>query len=328
MWIHAYTLLPVDSLNAKSDQKPRHGFFLKNVNIPTESNALATILRYSDFLCWPELGDPSLADLKPFLMRTAETDFNFPFSLSPSDLISITSNALVSGASKNWGPELEKLQDHKFEVLKFKLGRDFKTEYADLMRLNLSAHLVRVDFNNAFNFKDAQEALAMLKTIPNLEYAEDPMIYGHYHWSELQKIVPLGLDNYTAAEPPKHFQYRIVKPLRGFSLPQLIQWTFEKKKIVVTNMMDSAVGTWKAYLYFCQLKKHIPHHLCIPGFHTHTLYSNYPYSDLLCFSGSEWIFNNEKLNALNQTLSLLTWTRLNATDTVSLEQLLHIENPR
>ncbi len=326
MWVHPYALTALDFLNAKSESKLRYGFFVKKESTVADTDALKTFLNFSEFIHWPELGDPNWSELKPFLIKTSETDFKFPFTLAPNDLVSVKSNALVSGDSKNWGLELEKLQESKFEVLKFKMGRDFKTEYTHLMKLNLSSYLVRIDFNNAFNFKDAQEALAMLKKIPNLEYAEDPMNYGDYHWSELQKIVPLALDQCPAAtsadaNTPKNFQYRIVKPIRGFSLAQLTQWTYEKKKIVLTNMMDSTVGTWKTYLYYCELKKHLPYHLCTPGFYTHHLYANYPHSQWLGFKGAEWSYDSEKLIQLNSALEKLSWNEFHYTDPTSLDRL-------
>jgi hypothetical protein len=224
--------------------------------------------------------------------------------------------------NKDLGQQLEQLQDEGFEVLKFKMGRHFKDEYSWLMKVNLKTYLVRVDLNSIMNFKDAKEALAMLKKIPNLEYVEDPMPYGDYHWSELQKITPLGLDHYDGSAPPTQFQFRIVKPIRGFSLSQLEQWTYEKKKIVLTNMMDNVVGAWKTYLYYCELKKHLPYHLCTPGFHTHNLYHNYEHESLLAFKGAQWTFDKDKLAQMMAMFNKLGWIEVNYLDTRNLDEIL------
>tara|TARA_B110001454_G_scaffold219136_1_gene250275 strand:- start:9077 stop:10087 length:1011 start_codon:yes stop_codon:yes gene_type:complete len=327
------------------------GFFIKDhVGVkqtsagPTDPSAIKpspveTLIKnfrnFSDFVHWPELGDPTLPELKDFLMKLADNDFKFPFRLSEPDLIPVKSNALISRYDKTLGHQMEILQDGKFDVLKFKMGRDFKAEHKALMNLNLKSYLVRIDLNNSLNFKESKEALDMLKKIPNLEYVEDPMDYGDYHWSELEKIVPLALDNYkefsgreteyqkeSGANKPKHFQYRIVKPLRGFSLAELIQMTIQKKKIVLTNMMDNAVGAWKTYFYYCELKKQFPYHLMTPGFHTHNLYNNYEYAHLLGFDGALWTFQKEKLQKLISILDKLNWLKLNYTDTKSLELIL------
>jgi len=351
MWIHKYSLQPVDSLNSRSNKEPRLGFFIKDLveekkpsRGPSDPNAIEpspveTLIKnfrnFSDFIHWPELGDPALPVLKDFLMKAADGDFKYPFHLNETDLISVKSNALVSRYDKTLGHEMEIFQDGKFDVLKFKMGRDFKAEHKALMNLNLKSYLVRIDLNSSLSFKESKEALEMLKRIPNLEYVEDPTDYGHYHWSELEKIVPLALDNYaeftgreteyqkeSGANKPKHFQYRIVKPLRGFSLPELIQMTIQKKRLVLTNMMDNVVGTWKTYFYYCELKKQFPYHLMTPGFHTHTLFSNYEYASLLGFDGALWTFQKEKLQKLMNTLDRLTWLKLNYTDTKSLELIL------
>jgi hypothetical protein len=351
MWIHRYLLQPADSLNSRSNKKPRLGFFVKNLieerkmsKGPIDSNAVESspieslvknFRNFSDFIHWPELGDPILSELKDFLMKAADTDFKYSFQLSEQDLVPVKSNALISRYDKMLGHEMEIYQDGKFDVLKFKMGRDFKAEYKALMNLNLKSYLVRIDLNSSLNFKESKEALEMLKKIPNLEYVEDPTKYGDYHWSELEKIVPLALDNYTeftgreteyqkesGANKPKHFQYRIIKPLRGFSLPELIQMTIQQKKIVLTNMMDNAVGTWKTYFYYCELKKQFPYHLMTPGFHTHTLFNNYEYTSLLGFNGAVWTFQKEKLQKLIAALDKLTWLKLNYTDTKSLELIL------
>ncbi len=324
MWIHKYLLQPVDSLNSRSNKEPRLGFFIKNVNTPlNQDDLIKKFLNYSDFVHWPELGDPILAELKPALMKTVDADFQFPFSVTEKDLVAVKSNALVSRYDKMLGQEMEHLQDGKFEVLKFKMGRNFKDEYTALMKLNLKPYLVRIDFNNSLNFKESKEALDMLKKIPNLEYVEDPTEYGNYHWSELEKITPIALDNFTTkVKNPKHFQYRILKPIRGISLPEITQWTIQKKKIVITNLMDNAVGTWRTYIYYCELKKQFPYHVITPGFHTHGLYSNYEHASLLGFKGSEWSYDPGKLQKLLNVLEKLNWLRISILDSKNLEQTL------
>lgn len=338
MWIHKYLLQPVDSLNSRSKQQARMGFLIKNENASINQKEASTeellklFQNYSDFIHWPELGDPELSELKSTLIKTAESDFKFPFNLIEKDLVSVKSNALVSRYDKMLGQEMEILQDGKFEVLKFKMGRAFKDEYTALMKLNLKSYLVRIDFNNSLNFKEAKEALEMLKKVPNLEYIEDPTEYGDYHWSELEKIAPIALDHFAEqlpihpnapkAKEPIHFQFRILKPMRGVSTAKIMEWTIQKKKIVLTNLMDSAVGTWKTYLYYCELKKQFPYHVITPGFHTHTLFSNYQHVELLGFDGALWNFDKQKLEKLTAALDKKSWIKLNYTDNKSIEQVL------
>ncbi|MBL7545662.1 MAG: hypothetical protein JNL11_17720 [Bdellovibrionaceae bacterium] len=329
MWIHAYELEAKNALNSVSKQTARTGFLTRKSNSATDP--LNTFLAHSDFMYWPELGDPALKDLYPLLRETATQDLEFPFSLTTADLQPVKSNALIS-SFQNLGEALEHIQDAKFEVLKFKMGADFKSEFQALMQLNLKSHLVRIDLNNALSFKDSKEALEMLKKIPNLEYVEDPTPYHDHHWSELQKIVPLALDQTATTASTRNaagstrsvlaksnsvgtfWDYRVVKPVRGFSLSQLVNWTYAKKKIVLTNMMDSVVGTWKTYLYYCELKKHIPHHLGTPGFHTHAQYTHLPFQDYLGFKGAQWTFDENKLHALNQGLATLSWMDFDEVD--------------
>lgn len=328
MWIHKYSLHALEPLNAKSAQTERMGFFIKDQEKITGDDPVKNFLKYSDYIYWPELGDPEIKDLKPFLMKQAERDFQYPFSLTDADLQPVKSNALVNSFTPNLGEDLEKFKEAGFDTLKFKMGRSFETEYKSLMKMNLSHFLLRVDFNGVFNFKESKEVLEMLKKVPNLEYAEDPTPYHDYYWSELQKITPLALDSFTETkELPKHFQYRIIKPIRGgFKLDELLQLTYEKKKIVLTNMMDNVVGAWKLYFYYCELKKHIPYHLATPGFHTHKLYADYELEHFLGFDGALWTFDkakdSDKLCQLTKTLSALTWLELKYTDSLSLDKIL------
>ena len=268
--------------------------------------------------------------LKLFLMDSAQKELKFKFSLKESDLVPVKSNALVNHFSPSLGEELEKLNESGFEVIKFKMGIDFEKEYKELMRMNLSGFLLRVDLNNKFNFKESKEILEMLKKIPNLEYVEDPSPYHDYYWSELQKIAPLGLDNLTPSretKKPKHFQYRIVKPMRGLSVDELILLTYDKKKIVLTNLMDNVVGAWKLYFYYCELRKQLPYHLCTPGFHTHSLFEDYNWSHLLSFKGALWTYNAQTLETLVLALSKLTWLKLNYLDSKSLDSIIQDSEP-
>ncbi len=312
------------------------GFFIKDKEKTTDEDQIKSFLNYSDFIHWPELGDPEVKDLKPFLMKHADRELQYPFTLTESDLIPIKSNALVNSFPNNLGENLEKFKESGFEVIKFKMGRDFEAEFKSLMKMNLNHFLLRVDLNGVFNFKESKEVLEMLKKIPNLEYVEDPTPYHDYFWSELQKIAPLALDNLSdyphdnsvdttkrAKEKPKHYQYRIIKPIRGgFSKDELLQITYDKKKIVLTNMMDNVVGAWKLYFYYCELRKLVPYHLCTPGFYTHVLYTDYEWEQGLSFSGALWTYDKEKLNNLTKKLSRLSWLELKYTDSKGLDKVL------
>ena len=327
MWIHKYQLSALNPLNSKSHDPRRVGFFIKDESTKTADETLGPInpfLQFSDFIHWPELGDPELAHLKPFLMEKANGDLQFPFRFKEADLQPVKSNALINFFTPALGEELERIKESGFECLKFKMGRNFEQEFKSLMKMNLSHFLLRVDLNSTFNFKESKEVLEMLKSIPNLEYVEDPMPYHDYHWSELQKLVPLALDHLSdpSIKNPKNFQYRIIKPIRGFDLNELVQMTYEKKKIVLTNMMDNVVGAWKLYFYYCELKKHLPYHLCTPGFYTHTLFHDYEYVDQLAFNGAEWHYDRVKLETLNKKLSKLSWIKLNYTDSKNLAEIL------
>lgn len=323
MWIHKYRLQPATSLSSRSSKESRLGFFIRILDPLKTDDPIKQFLNYSDFTHWPELGDPALADLKNTLMKTANADFQFPFSINEKDLVPVKSNALIFRYDKSLGQEMELIQDGKFEVLKFKMGRNFKDEYAALMKLNLKPYLVRIDFNNSLNFKEAKEALEMLKKVPSLEYIEDPTQYEDYYWAELEKITPIALDNFaTTPVQPKHFQFRILKPLRGIPMSQIRQWTIEKKKIVLTNMMDNLVGAWKTYFYYCELKKQFPYHVITPGFHTHTLFSNYEYAALLGFKGAEWSYDQTKLEKVLATLEQLYWLQISFLDHKNLEQIV------
>ncbi len=330
MWISKYSLQAKDPLNSASKNLQRLGFFVKDSDFAVKDDPIQNLLQYSDFIHWPELGDPDVKKLKLFLMDMAQNEMKFKFTLKQKDLVPVKSNALVNHFSPKLGEQLEKLGEAGFEVVKFKMGIDFEKEYKELMRMNLSGILLRVDLNNKFNFKESKEILEMLKKIPNLEYAEDPSPYHDYYWSELQKIAPLALDNLatsTETKTPKHFQYRIVKPMRELSVDELVKMTYDKKKIVLTNMMDNVVGAWKLYLYYCELKKQIPYHLCTPGFYTHSLFEDYNWPHLLAFKGAQWNYDVQTLQALLLALSKLTWLKLNYLDSKNLDSIIQESEP-
>ena len=324
MWIHKYALHAKGPLNAKSDQTARIGFFIKDSRYSDKNDPIKNFLQLSDFIHWPELGDPELKNLKSFLMELAQKEIDYPFSLTEKDLAPVKSNALVNTFTPQLGETLEQLKESGFDVVKFKMGRQFESEFKSLMQMNLSHFHLRVDLNSNFNFKESKEVLEMLKKIPNLEYVEDPLPYHDYYWSELQKITPLALDNLGSSEVknPKNFDYRIIKPMRGFSIDQLLQMTYEKKKIVLTNMMDNVIGAWKTYLYYCELKKHLPYHLCTPGFHTHTLFADYELEHLLSFSGAQWTYDKDTLQNLTKTILGLSWLELKYTDSIGLDKVI------
>ncbi len=330
MWISKYSLQAKDPLNSASKNRQRLGFFIKDSDFVAKDDLIQNLLQYSDFIHWPELGDPELKKLKPFLMDSSQNELKFKFALTQKDLVPVKSNAIVNHFSSLLGEELEKFSEAGFEVIKFKMGFDFEKEFKELMRMNLSGFLLRVDLNCKFNFKESKEILEMLKKIPNLEYAEDPSPYHDYYWSELQKIAPLALDNLAASaetKPPKHFQYRIVKPMRELSVEELVKMTYDKKKIVLTNMMDNAVGAWKLYFYYCELKKQIPYHLCTPGFHTHSLFEDYNWAHLLAFKGALWSYDDQTLQSLLVALSKLTWLKLNYLDSKALDSIIQDSEP-
>lgn len=317
MWINKYTLRSKEFLNSASTQIDRFGFFVKSDSFLPKQNILQNFLQFSEFTYWPELGDPIQKQLKTFLKETVSNELKFSFSIAEANLRPVKSNAIVNAVTSDLGERLEKFQDLGFDVVKFKMGREFQSEYKSLLKVNLSHVQVRIDLNNKFTYKESKEILELLKKIPNLEYIEDPTLYHDYHWSELEKIAPLALDEFndhSDIKPPRFFQYRIVKPIRGISLEKIIQMTYDKKKIVLTNMMDNIVGAWKMYFYYCELSKHIPYHLSTPGFYTHSLFQNYQYSSLLAFNGSQWNYDGEKLKQLTETLTKLNWTAIDELD--------------
>lgn len=290
-----YSFIPKQPLNSLIiNNNERRGLWLKlNSEESFNNNPLLSKVQdffstYFDYIYWPELGDEKQENLKlevnlqikklinqellfykDFIFpRSADLSFanvktNYVFNAFPSDLLPL---------------ELEKLQSLGFETIKFKITKNFEQEIRLLLKQNLNHFEIRLDFNSCLETKNISDAYSALKKIPNLEYLEDPTPYSEKEWTLLASLFPLAYDQIgNKIEVPKMAQYVILKPTRSISYDFILKLISENKKITVTNMMDSPVGTWRSYLYYSFLKKEFPKNFTTPGLQTFSLFENHPF---------------------------------------------------
>lgn len=327
-----YSQVPKNSLNAKIENaKPRKGLWIKRSpsnNLPVFKTALANsatqlLATYFDYIHWPELGDKGM-DYQAGVQKEIFFLEDFLFSkmekiqeLSTS-LTSIKSNFVVTDFTQNLGLQLEQLQEQGFETLKFKVGKNFQEELKILLAHNLSLFEIRLDFNSVLEFNTIKDSYSYLKKIPYIEYCEDPCPFEKHQWQELNALLPLAFDCpqsqlscsetfSQALSVTKHF---ILKPSRQLNHLELEQLIHSQKKITLTNMMDSTLGTWKCFLYLYFLKQLYPKSFSTPGLHTHHLYEKTFGSEFLAFKGANWSPSLEKLDLFLSHLNTLPWKTL------------------
>ncbi len=290
-----YSFIPKQPLNSLVlDKKERRGLWLKIKsedsfnNNPLLFKVQDFFSTYFDYIYWPELGDEKQEHLKLevnqqikklidqellfyknfILPRSADLSFanvktNYVFNFFPPDFL---------------GLELEKIQSLGFETIKFKITKNFEQEIRLLLKQNLSHFEIRLDFNSCLETKNIGDAHSALKKIPNLEYLEDPTPYSGKDWALLARLFPLAYDQIgSKIEIPNMAQFIVLKPTRFISHDFILKLISENKKITVTNMMDSPVGTWRSYLYYSFLKKEFPRNFTSPGLHTFSLFENHPF---------------------------------------------------
>jgi hypothetical protein len=320
--------------NTKNEQpKDRQGLWLKPARpatnivfdntLKTNQTILKLLSTYFDYIYWPELGDPvqTTAILKrnSFIEKIVlqEQSFIHEFvqpkivNSEHSLLLGTKSNFVINALTDQLPLQLEMALDQGFETIKFKISKNFEAEIRNLVKQNLSNFEVRIDFNSCLEAKNITDASSTLKKIPNLEYLEDPCHYTEKDWGNLAKLFPLAFDNPGATSSELQIQpfiqYYIIKPTRAISYDQILKLVAGNKKITITNMMDSPLGTWRAYLYFSLLKNEFPKNFIVPGIHTHQLFEELSFNEFLPYEKALWQNSIPELNKFVSYLDSLSW---------------------
>lgn len=331
-----YTQTPKRVLNSQVENVlPRKGLWLKRTQLSAFSEikssltkSLSTLLYdYFDYIHWPELGDKGMdyqGGQKKEILFFEDYLFSkilkLESSLSslPETKSNFVVNELTADSALNLGQQLEQLKELGFETLKVKVGKNFAEELKILQQYNLSHFELRLDFNSALDFKTIRDSYLYFKKLPHIEYIEDPCPFDNNDWKELAQLFPLAFDmpksQLSAVETFKaaqnvasHFVIKPTRHLDHFEIENLIK---AQKKLTLTNMMDSALGTWKCYAYFVLLKKLFPKNICIPGFYTHHLYQEGFANESLAFTGATWKPDLVSLEAFLKALSARNWKAL------------------
>lgn len=326
-----YSLIPKRPLNSQvSDVHPRKGLLIKRSyqGPPFENeiqNDIATFMgTYFDFIYWPELGDTpnsyqkgidaELKFLDEYLLPQLTNS-----SVSKNDSFRETkSNFVINHIHSQIGPQLEELKALGFETLKLKMTANYEEELKILLKFPLNHFEIRLDFNSSSQANVIEDSYSQLRKIPNLEYLEDPCPFDSTDWKLLNQKLPLAFDRPQAflsdtkafEEAMKFVKYFIIKPTRNISFNTLMCLIRDQKKVTLTNMMDSAVGTWRVYLYYHFLKNDFPKNFSIPGIYTHHLYENSFTTNYLPFYGSDWKPKALSLKELKEHLTTLSWKEL------------------
>lgn len=321
-------------LKTKNDQpKDRQGLWLKPINqeaskvldntLKTNQTILKLLTTYFDYIYWPEFGDPEqsagILKMNNFIEKNILQEQSFihhfvqPKVINSEHalLLETKSNFVINSLTDQLPLQLEMAQDQGFETIKFKISKNFEIEIRNLVKQNLNNFEVRIDFNSCLEAKNITDASSTLKKIPNLEYLEDPCQYSEKDWGNLAKLFPLAFDN-PGTTPSElqiqpFIQYYIIKPTRAISYDKILKLVASNKKITITNMMDSPLGTWRAYLYFSLLKNEFPKNFILPGLHTYQLYEETGLTKFLTFNKSLWTNSIAELNKFVSYLDNLSW---------------------
>lgn len=339
--IKKYTLNPKGNLNAHiSNLTPRQGLWLYDKNQflvlnsassqPAESykrQSQELLTCYFDYSYWPELSDdsqiPADLQLNSFVLNLLEQEKKFltdfavkKINSAPTNFMTNTlSNFLISLSSPTLAEDLERAQEQGFETIKIKITKNFESEIKNLMKYNLKYFEVRFDFNSCLESKNIIDAQSVLKKISNIEYLEDPCPFNKSQWQKLASYFPLGFDQPQGSpslteenfKPENFIQFYIIKPLRNINYSHIQQLILANKRLTITNMMDSCLGTWKSYLYYCLLKSEFPKHLTTPGLYTHHFFENSINLSFLPFTGAQWAHSGNAITDFLQFLQKQAW---------------------
>lgn len=296
---------------------------IRDNTLKTNQTILKLLSTYFDYIYWPEFGDPAqenpILKLNSFIEKIVLQEQSFVHHFvqpkvvnsEHSLLLGTKSNFVINALTNQLPLQLEMAQDQGFETIKFKISKNFEAEIRNLVKQNLSNFEVRIDFNSCLEAKNITDASSTLKKIPNLEYLEDPCPYTEKDWGNLAKLFPLAFDNPGAASSELQIQpfiqYYIIKPTRAISYDQIQKLVASNKKITITNMMDSPLGTWRAYLYFSLLKNEFPKNFTVPGIHTHHLFEDMSFNEFLPYDKALWTNSIPDLNKFVSYLDNLSW---------------------
>ena len=297
IFYHPYFLHPIQSLNAVSTGAAREGALIK---IEDSSGSIG----YADLHPWVELGDiPLLSQLNDLKQRKISSQLYQTLFLAQKDaharfkkqslfldLPSIKNNFLISSLETVDQSLLKNIKDQGFEVLKIKVGRDFKKEMARLNEIARAGFKMRLDFNASVSWFEFQMFFAGLddSTLESIQYVEDPCTYDVKNWREAQKITKIAMDNQfskyamTAADENSQgpvFDVLILKPAKMNIEDSITLCRKFNLQMTVTSYMDHPVGMLHALAVAMQLKKTLGAQILEAGCYTHHLYEADQFSE-------------------------------------------------
>ncbi len=210
-----------------------------------------------------------------------------------------------------------------FRTFKVKVGRNPGIEsplLRSLVKMNSEARW-RMDFNSlltpeqvdAFFFEWTEEEIS------RIEYLEDPCVYEKNYWNELNKKIPLALDQ---ANPlgfeglnPRSFQHLILKPAIQ-DIDQWLPWAQSHNlKMTVTSFMDHPLGAAEALRQALEIKKSLGQkanlYFNVSGLRTQFLFSSTEFSRQLETSEPTLLRPKGTGLGFDSLLKGLTWFNLN-----------------
>lgn len=259
---------------------------------------------YADLHPWTDLGDLPLAEelarihderwtpLSHSSLQLARRDAEARWAqrnLLPSPP-GMKNNALVTSPAVLTSDFLHALKIQHFDTLKIKLGRDLKSEMAQLKVLEHTSWKLRFDFNGMLDESSYADFMAALSPAvrEQIEYVEDPCAYDPAVWKRLHKWAPLALDqhlNLALTHGKPACDVLILKPAKN-AVAETMQFAQTHGcGVTVTSYMDHAVGVVHALSIAEDLKKEYGDLILQSGCLTHRRFHKDEFTRQLSWEG-------------------------------------------
>ena len=294
-----YQLKSKFSLSAVSKNQFRCGALLKFEFVNGE-------IGYADCHPWEELGDLSLEEHLNLLSHNKFTSISSKSlffakidaknrSLNRSVFLNKKNlkNHFITSYENISESELLKLKERKFNFIKLKMGKNFKTEIEFIKKyfisLNEKGIKLRLDFNSSFDFDQITKFLEQIRNeLEVIDFIEDPFEFHFEQWQEIQNkfSVNLAIDKKTEStlsliknkffESENAFKVIIIKP--AVEEISFILNSKLRQRIIFTSYMDHPFGQMCALFEAQSFYEQYPDKREECGFLTHLLYEKNDYA--------------------------------------------------
>jgi o-succinylbenzoate synthase len=328
-WYHRYTLNPRFSISSKQGDTPREGALLK-IQWPTKA------VGYADLFPWTEFGEENIVEQLDRLKKgklTKEVEQSIWLAKQDAQARSqkknltidyklIKNHFTVTDISKVTDSTISEKKSAGFTTLKVKVGRDVNAEVQWLSTI-MKKHpqlTFRLDFNAQPDFSVFEKLITSFTPAvrERFEFVEDPIPYTLESWTEAAKLVTLAVDleqDKVQWEKGKDLPFRVLiyKPARGDYeklVKKLNDFSF---KVVVTSMLDHAVGISHAIRLATELKKNFRNRVLECGCLTQHLYWPEEFLNIINVKGP--VLNGISGTGIgfDEQLEKLAWIELNPT---------------